>query len=55
MFVHMYGMSGYTIPEELNIELSRFMSGMNRTVASKNDESGEILDEGKKLMSYEGH
>ena len=29
------------------------MSGMKRTVASQKDESGESLDEGKKLMSYE--
>ena len=49
----MYCMSCETIPEEFKIELSQFMSGMNRTVASKTDESGEILDEGKKLMSYE--
>ena len=34
-------------------ELSQFMSGMNRTVASKTAESGESLDEGKKLMSCE--
>ena len=53
MFVHIYCMSGDTMLEELKIELSQFMSVMNRTVASKTAESGEILDEGKKLMSYE--
>ena len=53
MFVHMYCMSGDTMPEELNIEISQFMSVMNKTVASKTAESGESLDEGKKLMSYE--
>ena len=48
----MYRMSGETIPEEFKIELSRFMSGMNRTVAYQKVESGEILDEGKKFMRY---
>ena len=52
-FLHMYRMSGGTIPKEFNIELSQFMSGMNRTVASQKAESGYILDEGKKSMSYE--
>ena len=49
----MYCMSGYTMPKEFKIEISQFMSKMNRTVASKTAESVEILDEGKKLMSYE--
>ena len=53
VFVHMYCMSGDTMPKEFNIEISQFMSGMNRTVSSKTAESGESLDEGKKLMSYE--
>ena len=53
MFVHMYCMSRETMPEEFKIELYHFMNGMNRTVASKISESGESLDEGKKLMSYE--
>ena len=53
MFVHMYCMSGDTMPEEFKIELSQFMSEMNRMVASKTDESGESLNEGKKLMRYE--
>ena len=53
MFVHMYFMSGYTIPKEFNIEISQFMSGMKRAVASQKSDSGESLDEGKKLMSYE--
>ena len=39
--------------EDFKIELYHFMSGTNRTVASKFAESGESLDEGKKLMSYE--
>ena len=29
------------------------MSGMKRTVASQKTESGESLEEGKKLISYE--
>ena len=52
-FIHMYRMSGDTIPEEFKIELSQFMSGMKRTVSSQKAESGESLDEEKKLMSYE--
>ena len=52
-FFHMFNMSGETMPEEFKIELYQFMSGTNRTVASKFAESGESLDEGKKLMSYE--
>ena len=46
-------MSREKITEEFKIELYHFMNGMNRTVASKISESGESLDEGKKLMSYE--
>ena len=49
----MYHMSGEKIPEELNIELPQFMSGMNRKVAPQKDESGESLKEGKKTMRYE--
>ena len=41
------------MPEEFNIELSHFMSGMKRTVASQKAERGESLDKGKKLMRYE--
>ena len=52
-FVYMYRMSRETIPEEFNIELSQFMSGMKRTVAPQKAQSGEILDKGKKSMSYE--
>ena len=52
-FVHMYCMSGETMPKKFKIEISQFMSGMERTVASKRSKSGESLDEGKKLMSYE--
>ena len=52
-FVHMYCMSGETMPEDFNIELSQFMSGMKRTVASQKSGSGESLEEGKESMSYE--
>ena len=41
------------MPKEFNIELSKLMIGMKRTVASQKAESGESLDEGKKSMSYE--
>ena len=51
--VHMYCMSGEKIPKEFNIELSQFMSGMKRMVASQKADIGEILDKGKKLMRYE--
>ena len=40
VFVHIYCMSGETMPEDFNFEISQFMSGMNRTIASKTDESG---------------
>ena len=53
VFVHMYHISGGKVTKELKIELYQFMSGTKRTVASQNAESGESLDEGKKLMSYE--
>ena len=49
----MYCMSGETISKEFKIELSQIISGMKRKVASQKDESGESLDEGKKLMRYE--
>ena len=49
----MYRISGEIMPEELKIELSQFMSGMKRTVASQKADSGESLDERRKLMSYE--
>ena len=50
-FVHMYCMSGEKMPEGFKIELSQVMSGTKRTVASQKAESGESLDEGKKLMT----
>ena len=53
MIVHMYSMSVDTMPKEFSIDFSQFMIGMKRTVSSKEDESGESLDEGKKSMSYE--
>ena len=53
MLVHMYHMSEETTPKEFKIELSQFMSGMKRTVASQKAENGESLDEGNKLMSYD--
>ena len=53
VFVHMYCMSREKITEQFKIELYHFMSGINRMVPSKIADSGEILDEGKKLMSYE--
>ena len=49
----MYCMSGETIPEDFKIDLYQLMSGMKRAVVSQKAESGEILIEGKKLMSYE--
>ena len=49
----MYHMIGERIIKEFMIELSQLMSWMKRTVASQNSESGDILDEGKKSMSYE--
>ena len=42
-FVHMYCMSGEKIIEEFRIELSQFMRGVKRKVASQNDENGESL------------
>ena len=41
------------MPVEFNIELSQFMSGTKRVVASQKAKSGESLDEGSKSMSYE--
>ena len=52
-FVHMHRMSGETMTKQFNIEISQFMSGMKRSIAPQNTESGESLDKGKKLMSYE--
>ena len=49
----MYRMSGATTPKEFKIVISQFMSGMKRTIASQKAESGESLDEGKKMISYE--
>ena len=51
----MYHMSGKKIPKEFNNKISQFVSGMKRTVAPQNSESGESLDEEKKSMSYEVH
>ena len=51
VFVRMYRMSGETMPEEFKIEISQFISGMKRTIASQKAYSGESLDEGKKLRS----
>ena len=52
-FVNVYRMIGETMPKEFKIDLSQFVSGMKRTVASQKAESGEMLDEGKKSMRYE--
>ena len=52
-FVHMYCMSGDTMPKEFKIELFQFMSEMKSTVVYQKSDSGESLDEGKKLMRYE--
>ena len=52
-FVNMYLMSGETIPKELNIELSQFMSEMKRTISPQKADIGESLYEGKKSISYE--
>ena len=41
-----------TMTEEFKIELSQFMSGMKRKVASQKTGSGESFDEGKKSISY---
>ena len=41
------------MPKDFKIELSQLISGMKRAVVSQKAESGESLDEGKKLMSYE--
>ena len=49
----MYHMSGEKMPKEFKIDLTNFMSEMKRMVASQKAESGESLDEGNKLMSYE--
>ena len=51
--VHMYHMSGETMPEEFKIDITQFMSGTKRTVAPQKDESGESLDEGKNSVIYE--
>ena len=51
--VHMYSMSRDKIPEDFKIEISQFTSEMKRTVDSQKDDIGEILDKGKKSMSYE--
>ena len=40
-FFRMYHMSGETIPKEFNIDISQFINGMKRTVASQMSESGE--------------
>ena len=41
------------MPKEFKIEISQFMSGVKRMVASQKVESGKSLDKEKKLMSYE--
>ena len=46
-------MSVETMSKEYNINLSIFMSGMKRTVASQNADGEEIFDSGKKSMSYD--
>ena len=50
---HLYRMSGEKMDENYESELSQFMSGLKRTVASTKATSGRALDEGKKGMSYE--
>ena len=50
---HLYRMSGEKMDDTYESELSQFMSGLKRTVASSRAQSGRALDEGKKGMSYE--
>ena len=52
VFVHMYCMSGDTMPELFKIEISQFISGMKMMVASQKDDSGESLDEVNESMRY---
>ena len=50
---HLYRMSGETMSEEYEKDLSQLMSGLKRTVAAEKGVSGRDLDEGKKGMSFE--
>ena len=52
-FVNIYCISRETISEEFRLDLSLLINRMKRTIASQEAESGESLDEGKRLMSYE--
>ena len=45
-------MSGKDMDQEFKKELSQFMSGMNRVIASNKRQAGIIIDEGKKAMSF---
>ena len=53
VFVHKYCMVGETISEEFRLDLSLLINRMKRKVAYQEAKSGESLDEGKRLMSYE--
>ena len=48
-FVHMYHMSGETIPAEFSIEISQFMSGMKRTVTSQTLRVNKVWTKGRNL------
>ena len=52
-FRHLYRVSGEKMGEEYETDLSQFMSGLKRTVASSRAASGQRLDEGKKGMQFE--
>ena len=49
---HLYRMCSEKFDDDYDEDLSQFMSGLKRTVASSRAASGRSLDEGKKGMSF---
>jgi hypothetical protein len=52
-FVHLYRMSGVAMEEKMKQDISQFMGGMKRVVASAKATNGQSLDEGKKAMTFD--
>ena len=50
---HMYRASGNDMDEGFKKELSQFMSGMKRVIASNKRQDGISIEEGKKAMSFD--
>lgn len=51
--VHLFKYADTPLPANFNEEMEELLKGMRRTIISQKVSSGESLEEGKELMSFE--